>query len=832
MSATTPTPPAASHLKSSFTSPRLASHDTETGEVLTVRQWLDNIKKGWGDKYGSALEEEGGYEDVDDLAAAPPTEDELKEYLAEAKAKRPQIVRIATAIQELASVKSKKESISSTLAVPSGSSATGHTTPLWKLKKKYACFLSHFKFEAATEARLCQMELEKMLGCPVFLDSDNLNDLRELLEHVRNCDVLVLLQTTGLLSRPWCLLEIYTAIKSEIPIVAINIKGAHPYDYADAADFLENLDTRLEEANEGASQLLMDQGIDLLDAAYLLSSVLPNIISTELHVSGSRNVLAAQLADVVNTMQTCKPLKISQESKDMWLERRKRRNDSYAYRREHGKNISELASSKESEVKDQKLLERANIKIAVSFSSLSDPKQAARDAFIQLRTKLSNCTLSCLWVVIGGYDFCEVIEELHSLLPPTTPVIAVESMMGMIVDGQYFNDNGRFLGLQGIFDADGIYEPFCATFSPASAQGTSSFDTGLSHEQHLELEKEVSKDTAEQVQKAYVAGSTAAMEREYTRSPQFALVFSSGSYADAALEAMFGVIGEVVPTVGGGLIASFTSALPPKVAIRVGSELKIFAEQPAMVGFFAWPSVHCSGAFCSGLQADHKNDGGVITKMRGPNIVEEIDEKPASEVMFSWHPDSINNDYIARRLEEAKTMGMENTYSFVESSKIDFVNGSEHTVPHNPLGAVVGVDQNSGDAIHKIACPTWVNPKGGFSTLVGLEVGMKLAPMVGRKDDILERTARVAGQVVKNTGLDLGRIKGCFSYSCGLNIMISGSKGLGKLAERLSDTLGWVPTLGLCGGPEFGIVAPNPKSAVGSCKYSIDHECICLNICN
>ena len=86
-------------------------------------------------------------------------------------------------------------------------------------------FLSHFKFEAATEARLCQIEMEKMLGCPCFLDSDNLQDLRELLDHVKNSDVLVLLQTTGLLTRPWCLLEIVTAIKAGVPIVAINIKG-------------------------------------------------------------------------------------------------------------------------------------------------------------------------------------------------------------------------------------------------------------------------------------------------------------------------------------------------------------------------------------------------------------------------------------------------------------------------------------------------------------------------------------------------------------------------------------------------------------------------------
>ena len=38
------------------------------------------------------------------------------------------------------------------------------------------------------------MELEKLTGAPIFLDSDDLQDLRLLLDHVRASDVLVLLQ--------------------------------------------------------------------------------------------------------------------------------------------------------------------------------------------------------------------------------------------------------------------------------------------------------------------------------------------------------------------------------------------------------------------------------------------------------------------------------------------------------------------------------------------------------------------------------------------------------------------------------------------------------------
>jgi hypothetical protein len=58
--------------------------------------------------------------------------------------------------------------------------------------KKWAAFISHYKAEAAAEARLIQIELEAHLDRPAFLDSDDLRDLRELQAHVRNSSVLVL----------------------------------------------------------------------------------------------------------------------------------------------------------------------------------------------------------------------------------------------------------------------------------------------------------------------------------------------------------------------------------------------------------------------------------------------------------------------------------------------------------------------------------------------------------------------------------------------------------------------------------------------------------------
>ena len=65
--------------------------------------------------------------------------------------------------------------------------------------------------------------LSGLLGAPVFLDSDDLTDLRELLRIVARSDVFLLLQTSNVLTRAWCLLEIYTAILNGTPIVTVDV---------------------------------------------------------------------------------------------------------------------------------------------------------------------------------------------------------------------------------------------------------------------------------------------------------------------------------------------------------------------------------------------------------------------------------------------------------------------------------------------------------------------------------------------------------------------------------------------------------------------------------
>ena len=99
---------------------------------------------------------------------------------------------------------------------------------------RFACFLSHFKAESGSDARYLRDLLQRMLGCPVFLDSSDLTDLRALFtDGVHRSDVLVLLATEKLLTRPWCILELWEAVSNDIPVVVMAVRG-RGWNVADA----------------------------------------------------------------------------------------------------------------------------------------------------------------------------------------------------------------------------------------------------------------------------------------------------------------------------------------------------------------------------------------------------------------------------------------------------------------------------------------------------------------------------------------------------------------------------------------------------------------------
>ena len=109
-----------------------------------------------------------------------------------------------------------------------------------------------------------------------------------------------------LLSHNRCLVEIYTALTEGVPIVAVCVAGAFPYNFADAQHYLENLETELELRNPGSSDVIRQAGVSIPVMAKLLRESLPNIISKRWEPGGSEAVLAAQLEDIIAAMENAR----------------------------------------------------------------------------------------------------------------------------------------------------------------------------------------------------------------------------------------------------------------------------------------------------------------------------------------------------------------------------------------------------------------------------------------------------------------------------------------------------------------------------------------------
>ena len=134
-------------------------------------------------------------------------------------------------------------------------------------------FLSHFKEEAGTEAALIQSALETKIHedpehpandmvYPAFLDSCNLVDLTKLRETVSKSHNLVLLLTPNVLYRPWCLVEIATALKANIPVVPVEIqRPGLKFSFPDEA-FYSALSTGKILSKSG-ELILQDEGVDM-----------------------------------------------------------------------------------------------------------------------------------------------------------------------------------------------------------------------------------------------------------------------------------------------------------------------------------------------------------------------------------------------------------------------------------------------------------------------------------------------------------------------------------------------------------------------------------------
>jgi len=184
-------------------------------------------------------------------------------------------------------------------------------------ENKLIGFLSHMKDEVGSHARILHDKGEEYLrkiegpfkNSKLFLDSENLTDLKKLLDEVKKTNVMIVMLSRSYLTRPWCLAELYTAIVNNIPIVSVNVIGAR-YDFVKGKKFLEIMtEETLEKENSGASKVLKDVGIqNIEEMAKVISKKLPYIIAQEFNANANSTILDAHIKVIMDMI--LKPMSI------------------------------------------------------------------------------------------------------------------------------------------------------------------------------------------------------------------------------------------------------------------------------------------------------------------------------------------------------------------------------------------------------------------------------------------------------------------------------------------------------------------------------------------
>lgn len=136
-----------------------------------------------------------------------------------------------------------------------------------------------------------------MIMSAVFVDSEDLVDLARLQAHVEGSTNLLILLTPGLLSRPWCLLEFVTAVRSGVNIVPIEIqRPGIKYFYPDE-DWYTNLRNG-DVISKDSTTMLLGMGVTLEEIGQAIRQVFLKIaLPFSPHKSG--NVRSAEIADIM-----------------------------------------------------------------------------------------------------------------------------------------------------------------------------------------------------------------------------------------------------------------------------------------------------------------------------------------------------------------------------------------------------------------------------------------------------------------------------------------------------------------------------------------------------
>jgi len=175
----------------------------------------------------------------------------------------------------------------------------------------YSQCSNYAEVEAASDARYIHDALRKILQAPVFLDSSSLKDLRSLIgDGLYRSDVLLLLLSRAVLTRPWCLLEVFFARTHSIPICPVALIAPNSdFSWDDMIEYVTHLPERMGRENP-AGLLILETELGSTPVRELQDGVLSVLkdcsqkVTLQWNPSVGDQAMLASLKDIVESMAT------------------------------------------------------------------------------------------------------------------------------------------------------------------------------------------------------------------------------------------------------------------------------------------------------------------------------------------------------------------------------------------------------------------------------------------------------------------------------------------------------------------------------------------------
>eukprot|EP01052_Picozoa_sp_SAG31_P021523 SAG31_NODE_1670_length_7567_cov_13.084360_2_plen_645_part_00 len=199
--------------------------------------------------------------------------------------------------------------------------------------KRYLSFLSHHQHHAERAALELYHALSKHRRCHRlmccdgrrhFLDkketaTGDFARLQDLPTLVRMTEVLVIIQSREVFQRPYCLVEVFTAIIEKIPIVPVFLdyldatkQREAGYDFEEQKEYMRDFETQLVAKNPSAASELLeiltneypDHGLTLSILGQKLHDVVPKAVSHRYTVDTSERERTAQIREILDAVSS------------------------------------------------------------------------------------------------------------------------------------------------------------------------------------------------------------------------------------------------------------------------------------------------------------------------------------------------------------------------------------------------------------------------------------------------------------------------------------------------------------------------------------------------